>query len=185
MDSGIDTCRSATEFLGFLKEMEAAVPEGMDVHLVMDDCATHKTERVRVWLARRRHRHVHFTPTSAAWINQVERWFAELTRKRLQKDVHRSVAGLNADIMSFIDAHNEKPKPASGSSRPTGFLRPSGGSVSRQTNSAWAKKFATDLRFRRPAYQSSAKPIQPTHLFQPTSPWSSRDFCLGALRMRT
>ena len=66
---------------------------------------------VRKWLARRRHWHVHFTPTSAPWLDQVERWFAELTRKKLQRGVHRSVAELNADIMSFIDAHNEKPKP--------------------------------------------------------------------------
>ena len=87
------------------------MPEGLDVHLVMDNYATHKTEKVRNWLARRRHWHVHFTPTSASWINQVERWFAELTRKKLQRGVHRSVAELNADIMSFIDAHNEKPKP--------------------------------------------------------------------------
>lgn len=54
---------------------------------------------------------MHFTPTSASWINQVGRWFAELTRKKLQRDVHRSVAELNADVMSFIDAHNKKPKP--------------------------------------------------------------------------
>ena len=102
--------RRATEFLAFLKEIEA-VPEGLDVHLVMDNCATHKTEKVRNWLARRRHWHVHFTPTSASWINQVERWYAELTRKKLHRGVNRSVAELNADIMSFIDAHNEKPKP--------------------------------------------------------------------------
>ena len=91
--------------------VEAAVPEGLDVHLVMDNYATHKTEKVRAWLARRRHWHVHFTPTSASWLNLVERWFAELTRKTLRRGVHLSVAELNADIMSFIDAHNEKPKP--------------------------------------------------------------------------
>ena len=101
----------AKEFLAFLKEVEAAVPEGLDVHLVMDNYATHKTEKVRQWLARRRHWQIHFTPTSASWLNQVERWFAELTRKKLQRGVHRSVAELNADILSFIDAHNEKPKP--------------------------------------------------------------------------
>ena len=87
------------------------VPEGLDVHLVMDNYATHKTEKVRAWLARRRHWHVHFTPTSASWLNQVERWIAELTRKKLRRGVHLSVAELNADIMSFIDAHNDKPKP--------------------------------------------------------------------------
>ena len=101
----------ATEFLSFLKEVEAAVPEGLDVHLVMDNDATHKTEMVRKWLARRGHWHVHFTPTSASWLSQVERGFAELTRKMLQWSAHRPVAELKADIMSFIDAHNENPRP--------------------------------------------------------------------------
>ena len=101
----------ATEFLDFLKRIDAAVPQGRDVHLVMDNYATHKTPRIKAWLARRPHWHVHFTPTSASWINQVERWFAELTRKQLQRGVHRSTADLEADITAFIDAHNENPKP--------------------------------------------------------------------------
>jgi transposase len=82
----------ATEFLDFLKRIDAAMPEGPDVHLVMDNYATHKTPKIKAWLARRPHWHVHFTPTSASWINQVERWFAELTRKQLQRGVHRSTA---------------------------------------------------------------------------------------------
>ena len=97
--------------LAVFEEIETAVPEAPDVHLVMDNRATHKTERVRKWLARRRHWHVHFTPTSASRINQLERWFAELTRTMLHRGVHRSVAELNADIMSFFDARNEEPKP--------------------------------------------------------------------------
>jgi transposase len=101
----------ATEFLDFLKRIDAAVPQGRDVHLVMDNYATHKTPRIKAWLARRPHWRVHFTPTSASWINQVERWFAELTRKQLQRGVHRSTAELEADIATFIDAHNENPKP--------------------------------------------------------------------------
>jgi len=72
----------AIEFLKFLKEIDAQVPEGLDVHIVMDNYATHKTAKIKAWLARRPHYHVHFTPTSASWINQVERWFAELTRKQ-------------------------------------------------------------------------------------------------------
>ncbi len=76
-----------TEFLDFLKRIDAEMPDGPDVHLVMDNYATHKTPRVKAWLARRPHWHVHFTPTSASWINQVERWFAELTRKQLQRCV--------------------------------------------------------------------------------------------------
>lgn len=69
----------------------------------MDNYATHKTPKIKAWLARRPHYHVHITPTSASWINQVERWFAELTRKRLRQ--------LEADIRTFIDCHNENLKP--------------------------------------------------------------------------
>src|SRR5215210_6742330 len=82
-----------------------------DVHIIMDNYATHKTALVRSWLARRPHYHVHFTPTSASWINQVERWFAELTRKQLQRGVHTSTSQLEQDICSFIKKHNESPKP--------------------------------------------------------------------------
>jgi len=99
------------EFLNFLKEIDAHVPEGLDVHIVMDNYATHKTPRIKAWLARRPHYYIHFTPTSASWINQVERWFAELTRKRLRRGVHTSVRQLESDIRSFIDRHNENPKP--------------------------------------------------------------------------
>lgn len=101
----------ATEFLDFLKQIDAAMPEGPDVHLVMDNYATHKTPKIKAWLARRPHWHVHFTPTSASWINQVERWFAELTRKKIRRGAHRSVTELEADIKAFIEAHNMNPKP--------------------------------------------------------------------------
>ena len=74
----------AAEFLNFLKEIDAQVLEWLDIHIVMDNYATHKTPKIKAWLARRPHYHVHFTPTSASWINQVERWFAELARKRLR-----------------------------------------------------------------------------------------------------
>ena len=77
----------------------------------MDNYATHKTPAVKAWLARRPHWQVHFTPTSASWINQVERWFAELTRKQLQHGVHRSTLQLEANIRTFIDTHNENSKP--------------------------------------------------------------------------
>ena len=97
--------------MNFLKEIDAHVPEGLDVHIVMDNYATHKAPRIKAWLARRPHYHIHFTPTSASWINQVERWFAELTRKRLRRGVHTSVRQLESDIRSFIDRHNENPKP--------------------------------------------------------------------------
>ena len=101
----------AAEFLDFLKQIDGNVPDGLDVHIVMDNYATHKTPLIKAWLARRPHYHVHFTPTSASWINQVERWFAELTRKQIQRGVHTSVGQLEADIRNFIDQHNENPKP--------------------------------------------------------------------------
>lgn len=101
----------ATEFLDFLKQIDANVPPDLDVHIIMDNYATHKTALVRAWLARRPHYHVHFTPTSASWINQVERWFAELTRKQLRRGVHTSTSQLEKDICTFIEKHNENPRP--------------------------------------------------------------------------
>jgi transposase len=101
----------ATEFLDFLKQIEARVPEGLDIHIIMDNYATHKTAVIKNWLARRPHYHVRFTPTSASWINQVERWFAELTRKQIRRGVHTSTNQLEADIRAFIERHNENPKP--------------------------------------------------------------------------
>ena len=101
----------ATEFLDFLKQIDANVPPDLDVHIVMDNYATHKTASIKNWLMRRPRYYVHFTPTSASWINQVERWFAELTRKQLRRGVHTSTAQLEADIKSFIERHNKNPKP--------------------------------------------------------------------------
>ena len=101
----------AREFLGFLKVIDRNVPDGLDIHFVTDNDATHKTAGVKAWLAARPHWHVHFTPTSASWLNQVERWFAELTRKQLQRGVRRSTRQLGADIRAFIETHNENPRP--------------------------------------------------------------------------
>jgi transposase len=101
----------AAEFRRFLDEIEANVPEDHDVHLVMDNYATHKTPLIRNWLAKRPRWHVHLTPTSSSWLNQVERFFALLTDKKIRRGVHRSVADLQADIIAFIDQHNADPKP--------------------------------------------------------------------------
>ncbi|MBX3649720.1 MAG: IS630 family transposase [Rhodocyclaceae bacterium] len=101
----------ATEFRRFLDQIEANVPEDLDVHLVMDNYATHKTQLIRDWLAKRPRWHVHLTPTSSSWLNQVERFFALLTDKKIRRGVHRNVADLQADIAAFIDQHNADPKP--------------------------------------------------------------------------
>ena len=101
----------ATEFRRFLDEIEANVPQKLDVHLVMDNYATHKTPLIRNWLARRPRWHVHLTPTSASWLNQVERFFALITERKIRRGVYRSVAALRADIRSFLKHHNADPKP--------------------------------------------------------------------------
>jgi hypothetical protein len=77
----------------------------------MDNYATHKTSVIRRWLAKRPRWHVHLTPTSSSWLNQVERFFALLTDKKIRRGIYRSVAALRADITSFIDRHNADPKP--------------------------------------------------------------------------
>jgi transposase len=101
----------ATEFRKFLDEIEAAVPDGLDVHLVMDNYATHKTPLIRNWLAKGPRWHVHLTPTSSSWLNQVERFFALITERKIRRGIYRSVAALRAEIMSFIEHHNNNPKP--------------------------------------------------------------------------
>ena len=101
----------AAEFRKFLDEIEANVPPDLDVHLVMDNYATHKTALIRNWLARRPRWHVHLTPTSSSWLNQVERFLALLTEKQIRRGVHRSIDALHAAITYFIDRHNADPKP--------------------------------------------------------------------------
>jgi transposase len=101
----------AREFREFLDEIEKNVPADLDVHLVMDNYATHKTPLIRGWLAKRPRWHVHLTPTSASWLNQVERFFALITERTIRRGIYRSVAALRADIMSFIEHHNAQPEP--------------------------------------------------------------------------
>jgi transposase len=102
--------RSA-EFLKFLRTIEANVPAELDVHLVMDNYGTHKTPSIKAWFARHPRFHVHFTPTSASWLNQVERWFATLTDKYIRRATHRSTRQLEQAIRQYLDIHNANPKP--------------------------------------------------------------------------
>lgn len=101
----------SVEFRKFLDMIEAQAPASLDVHLIMDNYGTHKTALIRKWFAKRPRFHVHFTPTSGSWINLVERWFAELTNKRIRRGVFRSVNELEAAIREYIDVHNEDPTP--------------------------------------------------------------------------
>ena len=99
------------EFRRFLDTIERNVPAELDVHLILDNYGTHKTLLIRRWLAQRPRFHLHFTPTSASWLNLVERWFAELTEKQIRRGVHRSTLQLENAIRHFIDHHNQNPKP--------------------------------------------------------------------------
>lgn len=101
----------ATEFLAFLKTIEASVPADLDVHLVLDNASTHKTPAVKRWLLGHPRFVLHFTPTSSSWLNLVERWFAELTTKKLRRGTHTSVRQLNTDIRAWIDTWNDNPRP--------------------------------------------------------------------------
>jgi transposase len=99
------------EFLQFLRTIEANVPPKMDVHLVMDNYGTHKTPTIKAWFARNPRFHVHFTPTSASWLNQVERWFATLTQNYIRRGTHRSTRQLEQAIRQYLDLNNNNPKP--------------------------------------------------------------------------
>ncbi len=101
----------ALEFRKFLDTIAAAVPRAIDVHLILDNYGTHKTPMIHRWLARHPRFHVHFTPTGASWINLVERWFAAHTEKQLRRGVHRSTRELEAAILRYIQATNDRPKP--------------------------------------------------------------------------
>lgn len=99
------------EFKKFLARIDREVPPHLDVHLILDNYATHKTPAIQRWLMRHPRFYVHFTPTGASWLNLVERWFAELTDKQIRRGAHRSTRELEAAIYAFLDVHNEEPKP--------------------------------------------------------------------------
>lgn len=99
------------EFLTFLRRIDRETPAGLDLHLIVDNYATHKHPRVKTWLARHPRFHLHFTPTSCSWLNLVERWFAELTRTRLRRGDFHTVAELIQAIRQYLAHHNEQPQP--------------------------------------------------------------------------
>jgi transposase len=99
------------EFRKFLDRIDQAVPQEFDVHLILDNYATHKTPTIRRWLIKRPRFHLHFTPTGSSWINLVERWFALITEKQLRRGVFHSTRKLEETIRNYIDTHNAKAKP--------------------------------------------------------------------------
>jgi transposase len=101
----------AQEFRDFLEAVDAAVPAGLEVHVVLDNASIHKAPPVRDWLAGHSRYHLHFTPTAGSWLNQVERFFALLTARQLKRGVHRSVEELEAAVLAYVERHNAEPKP--------------------------------------------------------------------------
>jgi transposase len=101
----------AIEFKKFLATLDREVPAELDVHVILDNSSTHKTPAIQRWLLAHPRFVLHFTPTSSSWLNLVERWFSELTTKKLRRATHRSVQALNNDIRTWIDTWNDEPKP--------------------------------------------------------------------------
>jgi transposase len=99
------------EFVRFLDRIDQSVESGLDIHLVLDNYGTHKHPSVRKWLAARPRYHLHFTPTSSSWLNQIERWFADITRKRIRRGTFRSVRDLIKAIQDYIRLYNQNPQP--------------------------------------------------------------------------
>jgi transposase len=99
------------EFIKFLRQIDAETPADLDLHLIVDNYATHKHPKVKAWLKRHKRFHLHFIPTSSSWLNLVERWFREITDKRIRRGVFKSVAQLIEAIRAYIEVHNESPRP--------------------------------------------------------------------------
>jgi transposase len=99
------------EFLRFLKTIDQGTPRHLDLHLIVDNYATHKHAKVKAWLKRHPRFHLHFTPTSASWLNQVERFFGLITQERIRRGAFTSVADLEAAILDYLEQHNADPKP--------------------------------------------------------------------------
>ena len=99
------------EFRKFLDEIDQAVPDDLDVHIVMDNYGTHKTDSIKRWFLRRPRYHMHFTPTTSSWLNLVESFFSIVERNVTKRGVHKSTRALEKDLRAFLDAHNEDPKP--------------------------------------------------------------------------
>ncbi len=101
----------AIESKEFLITINKNVPDELDIHLVCDNYATHKTDEINAWLARHPRFHIHFTPTASSWVNQVERWFGLITEKLIRRGIHPTVTDLEDDIRAWINNWNENPKP--------------------------------------------------------------------------
>jgi transposase len=110
------------EFLRFLRRLDREVEPGLDIHVIVDNYATHKHANVKAWLARHPRVHLHFTPTSASWVNLVERFFRDITEQCIRRGVFRSVADLKAAIMDYLQQRNANPRPYTWTAKPDTIL---------------------------------------------------------------
>lgn len=111
------------EWLKFLKLIDAQTPPDLDIHLIADNYQTHKHDRVKRWLKRHPRFHMHFTPTASSWLNLIERWFREITQKRIRRGSFRNVAQLIQAIMDYLDNYNKLPKPLVWTAKAEDILR--------------------------------------------------------------
>ena len=127
------------EFVKFLDTVDAAIPHepGVTVHLIIDNYATHKAPRVKRWLLRHPRYVVHFTPTSGSWLNQVERFFARITERRIRRGAFRSAAELERAIMDYLKQHNQDPKPFTWTASADTILQKVGDICKRTSNSGY------------------------------------------------
>ena len=110
------------EFLAFLKRLNRETDKAVDVHLIVDNYATHKHPNVKAWVAKHPRFHMHFTPTSASWVNLVERFFRDITEERIRRGVFRSVTELKQAIAEYLQQRNANPKPYKWTAKPDTIL---------------------------------------------------------------
>jgi transposase len=146
------------EFLRFLKLIDTAVPKDLDLHLVLDNYATHKTPAIKDWLARHPRFHLHFTPTSSSWLNLVERWFAELTNRKLRRSAHRSVTEFETDIRKWINEWNKAPKPFVRTKAADEILQTLAAYCQRVIDSGLQDRRNSEGKYRGPVKASRRKP---------------------------
>ena len=151
----------ASAFRAFLDQVEAAVPTDLDVHLVLDNAATHKTKLVHDWLLKRPRWHLHFTPTSASWLNMVEGWFALLTRRCLQRGVFQSTDALEAAIAAYIAHTNAEPRPFTWTKSADAILASVGRFCQRTANSGH-EMLHDDYDDASPQQDRPCRPASPT-----------------------
>ena len=191
----IGTCMAKhrhQEWIKFLRQIDEETPSDLDLHVIVDNYATHKHPRVKSWLKRHPRFHQHFIPTSSSWLNVIERWFREITQKRLRRGTFRNVSELIEAIQSFIAAHNTNPRPFTWTAKADEILAKIERAVppaaepqeerpyARRASRAYGTRIAkvaeatpgSDEHWQSQWHTAKRKPLTPTPLRAPTEGWS-------------